>query len=114
MSRFCFSCRQSGKCHTDLDFADAKSKKKKFANGFALFYAIVSPSSTQQLFMPQHAAEDLDRSYSIKSLSVLRVLCAATAQFNIGLTANIDVPRATEDYMHTACSIIDASWDLCE
>ena len=31
--------------------------------------------------MPQHAAEDFDRSYSIKSSAVLQVLCAATVQF---------------------------------
>ena len=31
--------------------------------------------------MPQHAAEDFDRSYSIKSSAVRTVLCAAAAQF---------------------------------
>ena len=63
--------------------------------------------------MPQHAADDSDRSYSIKSLSELPLLCAATAQVNIGLTVSIDVPRATEDYMVLSYPNLDASWDLC-
>ena len=33
---------------------------------------------------------------------------------SIGLTANIDVPRATEDYMLLPYSIIDASWDFMQ
>ena len=42
--------------------------------------------------MPQDAAEDSDCSY-----------------LSIGLTVNIDVPRATEDYMLLPYSISDAS-----
>ena len=59
--------------------------------------------------MPQHAAEYFDRSNSIKSSSELQVLCAAAVQFNFGLTANIDVPRATEDYMLLLYPSLDAS-----
>ena len=84
-----------------------------FAYGFALFYANCKSKQRAISSIQQHAAEYSDRSNSIKNSAVLAVLCAATAQVNIGLKKNIDEPRATEDYMLLPYPSLDASCDLC-
>ena len=78
----------------------------------------VSPSSEQQLSMPQPPTEDSDRSYSIKSSAELLIVVRLPAgrrlpySLSIGLTVNIDVPRATEYYMLPYPSLY-ASYCLC-